>query len=60
VLDAQVVVNLLLKLVVRHDDFLNEGSSEIAFRFDNTGSLGVTLPPLRERGIFYCYSRGDL
>jgi len=42
VLDAQVFVNLLLKLavrmnLVRHDDFLGEGLSQIAFRFNRSG-----------------------
>jgi hypothetical protein len=37
-LDAQVLVNLLLKLAVRmnllrHDNFLSEGSNRIGFRF---------------------------
>jgi hypothetical protein len=59
-LDAQVVVDLLLKRGIRmnlgrHGNFLNEGSSQIAFRFNSTGSLAVTLPLLRVRGIFYCY-----
>jgi hypothetical protein len=58
-LDPQVLVDLLLQLAVRHNDFLSEDLSEIAFRFDSTGSLVVTLPPLRVRGIFYCYSGGD-
>ena len=42
VLDAQVFVNLLLKLavrmnLVRHDNFLDEGLSQIAFRFNCSG-----------------------
>jgi hypothetical protein len=40
-LEAQVVVDLLLKLVVRHGDSLSEGSSEVGFRFNNTASLAL-------------------
>jgi hypothetical protein len=49
-LDAQVFVDLLLKLavrmnLVRHDNFLSESLSLIM-------SFALTLPLWRERGIF--------
>jgi len=65
-LNTQVFVDLLLKLavgmnLVRHDNFLGEVSTQMAFGFlfYNTGSFAVALTLLRVRGIFCCHSGGD-